>query len=260
MVGRIEKPTAPQERPHSSAQTQVQRRRGPAPDQARCRQEMPRTDGQVRCRRPMPRTVVAQPVGRGELATRGVPVARVPLAVGVLRRPGVRAAHGGPAGRPAVLVGMAGAPPPKSPRRSALITSAPFCRGTSGAGLAADRQATAAIQSLASSAATSRVGLRRRQPGRRPGAGTPGAGLSVVPPRWPRASCRPPSSDGRPPPGAAELRAAWVNLDLAPVMDVVPARPPQNQPIGALERQFGYTRQSPGPTGRRSSTGCTRPG
>src|SRR6476660_6938252 len=50
MVGRTEKPTAQQERPHSSAQTQVQRRRAPAPDQARCRQEMPRTDGQSRLR------------------------------------------------------------------------------------------------------------------------------------------------------------------------------------------------------------------
>jgi beta-N-acetylhexosaminidase len=37
-----------------------------------------------------------------------------------------------------------------------------------------------------------------------------------------------------------QLRAAGVNLDFAPVMDVVPPGPAsQNQPIGALEREYG---------------------
>ena len=37
-----------------------------------------------------------------------------------------------------------------------------------------------------------------------------------------------------------ELRAAGVNLDLAPVMDVVPVgTAASNAPIGALDRQFG---------------------
>ena len=39
-----------------------------------------------------------------------------------------------------------------------------------------------------------------------------------------------------------ELRSAGFNLNLAPVMDVVPAgTADQNQPIGMLEREFGYT-------------------
>src|SRR5215469_1900174 len=38
-----------------------------------------------------------------------------------------------------------------------------------------------------------------------------------------------------------ELRAAGVNLDLAPVMDVVPAsKVADNAPIGQLDREFGY--------------------
>jgi beta-N-acetylhexosaminidase len=41
---------------------------------------------------------------------------------------------------------------------------------------------------------------------------------------------------------ARELRAAGVNFDLAPVMDVVPAgTAASNAPIGALDRQFGST-------------------
>src|SRR6202007_1577923 len=38
-----------------------------------------------------------------------------------------------------------------------------------------------------------------------------------------------------------DLRAAGVNLDLAPVMDVVPqATAASNAPIGALDREFGF--------------------
>jgi Glycosyl hydrolase family 3 N terminal domain len=40
----------------------------------------------------------------------------------------------------------------------------------------------------------------------------------------------------------SELKAAGVNLNLAPVMDVVPAATAsQNAPVGALDREFGYT-------------------
>jgi beta-N-acetylhexosaminidase len=46
------------------------------------------------------------------------------------------------------------------------------------------------------------------------------------------------------------LRSAGVNLDLAPVMDVVPrASAAQNAPIGALQREFGYDPQTNGPHG-----------
>jgi len=47
-----------------------------------------------------------------------------------------------------------------------------------------------------------------------------------------------------------ELSAAGVNLDLAPVMDVVPqATAASNAPIGALDREFGYDPQTNGEHG-----------
>jgi beta-N-acetylhexosaminidase len=46
------------------------------------------------------------------------------------------------------------------------------------------------------------------------------------------------------------LRSAGVNLNLAPVMDVVPrASAAQNAPIGALQREFGYDPQTNGAHG-----------
>jgi beta-N-acetylhexosaminidase len=49
---------------------------------------------------------------------------------------------------------------------------------------------------------------------------------------------------------ARELRAAGVNLDLAPVMDVVPAESAStNGPVGALDRQFGSDPASNGAHG-----------
>ena len=48
----------------------------------------------------------------------------------------------------------------------------------------------------------------------------------------------------------SELRAAGVNLNLAPVMDVVPeATAASNAPIGALDREFGYDPQTNGEHG-----------
>jgi beta-N-acetylhexosaminidase len=43
----------------------------------------------------------------------------------------------------------------------------------------------------------------------------------------------------------SQLAAAGINLDLAPVMDTVPSASfaPSNAPIGALDREFGYTPQ-----------------
>jgi beta-N-acetylhexosaminidase len=48
----------------------------------------------------------------------------------------------------------------------------------------------------------------------------------------------------------SELRAAGVNLNLAPVMDVVPAATAStNAPIGELDREFGYSPSVTGPHG-----------
>lgn len=58
-----------------------------------------------------------------------------------------------------------------------------------------------------------------------------------------------------------ELRSAGVNLDLAPVMDVVPkATAAQNQPIGALDREFGYDPVTNGKHGAAFITGMREAG
>ena len=112
---------------------------------------------------------------------------------------------------------------------------------TSTASVTEIRQETAADQSLASAAATARVRFfistdqeggevqRLRGPGFAaiPSAVTQGDLAS-------RVLRRDASAWGR------ELKLAGVNLDLAPVMDVVPpGTAPRNQPIGALLREFG---------------------
>jgi len=58
-----------------------------------------------------------------------------------------------------------------------------------------------------------------------------------------------------------ELRAAGVNFDLAPVMDVVPAgTEASNPPIGALGRQFGSTPSGNGVHGAAFITGMASAG
>jgi beta-N-acetylhexosaminidase len=60
---------------------------------------------------------------------------------------------------------------------------------------------------------------------------------------------------------ARELRAAGVNFDLAPVMDVVPASTAaSNAPIGALDRQFGSTPAGNGAHGAAFITGMASAG
>jgi beta-N-acetylhexosaminidase len=58
-----------------------------------------------------------------------------------------------------------------------------------------------------------------------------------------------------------ELKAAGVNLDLAPVMDVVPqATAAANAPIGALDREFGYDPQANGEHGVAFVAGLAQAG
>jgi beta-N-acetylhexosaminidase len=77
-----------------------------------------------------------------------------------------------------------------------------------------------------------------------------GPGFSVMPSAltqgsWPTSMLRSAAAGW-----ARELRAAGVNFDLAPVMDVVPAATAaSNAPIGALDRQFGSTPASNGAHG-----------
>jgi beta-N-acetylhexosaminidase len=58
-----------------------------------------------------------------------------------------------------------------------------------------------------------------------------------------------------------DLRAAGVNLDLAPVMDVVPqASAASNAPIGALDREFGYAPETNGEHGAAFIQGMSAAG
>ena len=109
-------------------------------------------------------------------------------------------------------------------------------------GTAALNGATAHIQSLATSANTGgvRFFVAANQEGGKIQQLT-GPGFSVMPSAlvqgsWPVSQLRQQATGW-----GAELRAAGVNLDLAPVMDVVPpGTASTNAPIGQLDREFGF--------------------
>ena len=111
----------------------------------------------------------------------------------------------------------------------------------SSAGVAALAGATAHVQSLATSSVTGGAGfyIAANQEGGQVQPLT-GPGFSPMPSAltqgsWPVNSLRAAAAGW-----AQQLRAAGVNLNLAPVMDVVPAgSASSNAPIGALDRQFG---------------------
>jgi beta-N-acetylhexosaminidase len=130
------------------------------------------------------------------------------------------------------------------------------------AGVAALGGATAHIQSLATSSVTGGAGfyIAANQEGGQIQALT-GPGFSVMPSAliqgsWPVSSLRAAAAGwGR------ELRAAGVNLDLAPVMDVVPAGGAStNAPIGELDRQFGSDPVSNGAHGAAFIAGMASAG
>jgi len=68
-----------------------------------------------------------------------------------------------------------------------------------------------------------------------------GPGFSTIPPATVQGRMRPAFLLRRAAAWAREMRAAGVNMNLAPVMDVVPAATAKkNQPIGVLHREYGY--------------------
>jgi beta-N-acetylhexosaminidase len=74
-----------------------------------------------------------------------------------------------------------------------------------------------------------------------------GAGFSPIPSATTQGTLDPATLERDAQTWGRELRAAGVNLDFAPVMDVVPAgKAAQNAPIGELHREFG---SEPGPVG-----------
>ena len=140
------------------------------------------------------------------------------------------------------LVGIAAEPGSEVARAVAAYHFGSLMFGTtSTASLAEIQQVTAADQSLASSAATARVRffiaadqeggeVQRLQ----------GPGFSAIPTAVAQGELAPGTLQREADEWGRELKLAGVNLDLAPVMDVVPpGTASQNQPIGALMREFG---------------------
>jgi beta-N-acetylhexosaminidase len=128
------------------------------------------------------------------------------------------------------------------------------------AGIAELHQLTRAYQSLASSRATGRAGffIAANQEGGEVQS-LQGPGFPAIPPALTQGSLSSSVLERQAAVWGGELRSAGFNLDLAPVMDVVPAgTADRNQPIGMLEREFGYSPATVAAHGARSSGGCSR--
>jgi beta-N-acetylhexosaminidase len=110
------------------------------------------------------------------------------------------------------------------------------------AGLAGTRLVTSAVQSLASAGATANVRffIAANQEGGNVQA-LRGPAFQAIPSALAQGQLRPAALRRQAAAWGSELRSAGVNLDLAPVMDVVaPGTDRQNQPIGTLQREFGH--------------------
>ncbi|ROS28052.1 glycoside hydrolase family 3 N-terminal domain-containing protein [Cellulomonas sp. PhB150] len=71
-----------------------------------------------------------------------------------------------------------------------------------------------------------------------------GPGFSTIPSALEQASLSPAALQSRAATWGSELAAVGVNLDLAPVMDLVDGVPADNPPVGALDRSYGFTADS----------------
>lgn len=119
--------------------------------------------------------------------------------------------------------------------------SAIFGANSSG-GVTGARRVTDAVQALASGPATAgvRFFVAANQEGGEVQALT-GPGLSPIPSALAQGSVRPSALRAEAAVWGRQLRSAGVNLNLAPVLDVVPAGTDRgNAPIGALRREFGH--------------------
>ena len=108
------------------------------------------------------------------------------------------------------------------------------------------RQVTAADQALASVAATAQVRffIAADQEGGEVQR-LRGAGFAAIPSAVTQGELAPATLQHEAAGWGSELKQAGVNLDLAPVMDVVPpGTAGRNQPIGALRREFGTDPQT----------------
>ena len=142
------------------------------------------------------------------------------------------------------LVGLAGDPVPDVAQAvAAYHFGSLLSAGNLTAGAAELQQLTRAYQSLASSRATGQVRffIAANQEGGEVQS-LQGPGFSALPPALAQGRLSAPDLQQQAAVWGRELRSAGVNLDLAPVMDVVPpGTAGQNPPIGMLQREFGDT-------------------
>jgi beta-N-acetylhexosaminidase len=115
--------------------------------------------------------------------------------------------------------------------------------GDSTASTAQVRQMTRAVQALASAQVT--AGVRFFIAANQEGGEVQqlqGPGFSAIPPALDQGQLSARELERQAAAWGRQLRSAGVNLDLAPVMDVVPpGTAGANQPIGALQREFGFS-------------------
>jgi beta-N-acetylhexosaminidase len=144
------------------------------------------------------------------------------------------------------LVGIAGEPVADVARAVGTYHfGALLFGGKSTASTAQIRQMARAVQSLATSQATGRVRffIAANQEGGEVQQ-LQGPGFSPIPPALDQGQLPARELERDAAAWGRQLRAAGVNLDLAPVMDVVQdASASQNHPVGALQREFGYDPQ-----------------
>src|SRR3989441_1506417 len=130
------------------------------------------------------------------------------------------------------------------------------------AGVAAIHAVAAAVQTQVSSAATANVRffIAANQEGGLIQA-MQGPGFSQIPTAVVQGTWDPALLQSRASGWAQELRAAGINFNFAPVMDVVPpGTDAQNQPIGALQREYGHDPVTAGSHGVAFLTGMHQSG
>jgi beta-N-acetylhexosaminidase len=133
---------------------------------------------------------------------------------------------------------------------------------TSHAGVTGIHAVAAAVQAQVSSAATANVRffIAANQEGGLIQA-MQGPGFSQIPSAVVQGTWDPALLQSRAAGWAQELRAAGINLNFAPVMDVVPpGTDAQNQPIGALQREYGHDPATAGSHGVAVLTGMRQTG
>jgi beta-N-acetylhexosaminidase len=127
----------------------------------------------------------------------------------------------------------------------------------SSAGVNGIRAVTSAVQAQVSAATTANVRffVAANQEGGLIQA-MQGAGFSLVPSAVVQGSWSPTLLQSRAAAWGTELRAAGINFNYAPVMDVVPpGTDARNQPIGVLQREYGHDPSTAGSQGTAFLTG-----